>query len=137
MKKLLVLTVLALSVLALSGQQASAWSKFKFGVGANISWTCSGNSLLWGAYQTSPLPGGGDPYGYPGPIGYGDPGYSGGPGYYGDNAAMNNQTGPAPAVQDPAAGQKIKPVDYQNYWYGQNGYQPVGYYQAPSYWYGN
>src|SRR5437879_642869 len=65
MKKILVLSVSALTVLAISGQNASAWSEFKFGVGLNLAYKGGGNNILWGAYKSQQPPAPGYP-GYPG-----------------------------------------------------------------------
>jgi hypothetical protein len=163
MKKLVFLSVAALSVVALSGQRASAWKQFKFGIGANIEGSSGGNSLLWGALkgQQPPAPGygGGYPGVPPGPYG---PGYGGGypgvpagpygPGFGGFGAGVGggmvgplgfnigNETAPPP-MSLPRATQsnKVQPVNYS---YGQDGYVdggyylPVGYdvYQPPFYW---
>jgi hypothetical protein len=128
MKKLVMASMLALGALAVSSQPASAWTKFKFGIGANISYTGSGNCLFWGAAKGAPLPdcgmpGGGFPGGYA-PT-YGD---------YGAAAYTGAQGTPTAAAAQP-----VQPV-----FYGQ-GYQPASYYYptagytyypAPSYWYG-
>jgi hypothetical protein len=126
MKKMLVLGVLALSVLAVSGREASAWTKFKFGIGANISYIGAGNSILWGAFCGQQMPPNGgqgaNPYA-PFPVGYGDYGAAG---YAGGQQNTNPPSAPTqvqPAAYYPQAG----------YYYPQLNY---GYYPAPSYWYG-
>src|SRR5437588_11738308 len=45
MKKFLTMSVLALSLAAVSQQQASAWCKFTFGFGLNLSFERAGNGL--------------------------------------------------------------------------------------------
>jgi hypothetical protein len=131
MKKVLVLSFLALGALAVSEQKASAWANFKFGIGANLSYTSGGNSFGWGLWTNGPAPGCCAPEGgYPGHGGFGGDFYSQGP------AAP---TGTTPV----AAPAQIQPVQYPAMGYP-GGYQPVsyypgfnyGYYQAPSYWYG-
>src|SRR6516225_2120080 len=66
MKKLVFLSVAALSVVALSGQRACAWKQFKFGVGANIEGSAGGNNILWGVWKSQQPPAPGFGGGYPG-----------------------------------------------------------------------
>ncbi len=66
--KRLAFGVAAVALVLASQQQASAWSKFNFGVGLNVGWQGGGNSVLWGVLKGAPTPGDG---------GYGD---GGGPG---------------------------------------------------------
>jgi hypothetical protein len=127
MKKLLMVCVLALGVLAVSSQPASAWSKFRASIGASISYDGSGNCLLWGAARGAPLPG--HPYL---PQGYFGSYLPGGCCDYGAYPCSQ----PVPVSTGDKA--KVTPVEY---WYGQ-GNQPVSYYYSgagygvPSYWYG-
>ncbi len=68
MKKFLVTGALALSIAALSQQQASAWTNFRVGLGLNLGWQSGGNNWLWGAFRNGQPPGpefGGGIYGYP------------------------------------------------------------------------
>jgi hypothetical protein len=166
MKKIVALSVMALAVLALSGQKASAWSNIKFGVGLNLSYTGGGNNFLWGAYKSQqppaqgygavppPVPGGIPPampgaFG-PGFGGYG-PGFGGGfDGGYGAQGAagynLGQEAAAAPAAQGSTPPSKVEPVNYQTPSYNPNPYLQAGYglpvgYQsnqapAPSYWYG-
>jgi hypothetical protein len=155
MKKLLVLSVVAVTILALSGQRATAWKQFKFGVGLNLEGSGGGNNFLWGAYksQQPPAQGGGYPGaipgGYPGAIpggmggGYG-PNFDGGfgpnfgaaatPGY---DIGQETPPPPTPLPANPTPN-RVQPVDYQAGFYGQNLYRPVGYapaaYQLTPYW---
>ena len=141
MKKFVMLSALAAALLLAAEQQASAWSKVNFSCGLNLNWVCSGNSFLWGAYRSSPLPG--NPELAPqfnGGCFNGNNGYGGFNGYPGDCYAYSaDQGAPAPTA---VAGQpaNIKAVDYQSMgYYGTGGYYPTAdynYYQAPSYWYG-
>jgi hypothetical protein len=75
MKRMVCAALGALCVFASAEQQASAWCKFNFGVGANVSWEGANNSLLWGGIKSGPAPGGMDGnYGFPG---FGGPGFGG------------------------------------------------------------
>lgn len=56
MKKMLVASVVAVALVATVEQQASAWTKFSFGVGLNASYEGGGNSLLWGLIKGAPSP---------------------------------------------------------------------------------
>ena len=53
MKKFLVIGLLAISAMALSQQQASAWINSRFGVGMNWDFQAGGNSLLWGLVRSA------------------------------------------------------------------------------------
>jgi hypothetical protein len=132
MKKLVMASLLALGVLVVGQQRASAWSEFKFSAGVNLSWRSSGSCTNFGIYRTS------TPYDTCPPFGCasGFPyfgGYAAAPGaesYYGNVAAQ------APAAQPAGPAQTYNP-------YYNSGYQPVGYtysgysnYQAPGYWNG-
>jgi hypothetical protein len=57
MKKLVVAGLFAISVLAISEQQASAWINSRFGVGLNWDWQSGGNNFLWGAWRNGQPPG--------------------------------------------------------------------------------
>lgn len=57
MKKIVVTGLLAISMLALTQQQASAWINAKFGVGLNLGWQSGGNQVLWGAWSNGQVPG--------------------------------------------------------------------------------
>jgi hypothetical protein len=83
--------LLALSVALACQEEAPAWCRFNFGVGANIGMQSGGSkSILWGFYQSSDVPPGGLP-----PAGLGGPlpgqGEGPGPGQFGE------QTGGGPA----------------------------------------
>ncbi|MSQ95730.1 MAG: hypothetical protein EXR98_14410 [Gemmataceae bacterium] len=65
MKKFLAVGILAIGLIAMSQNQASAWVKWNIGVGANLGWSSGGNSLLWGAYRGA-QPGEPDSYGHRG-----------------------------------------------------------------------
>ncbi len=129
MKRMFVAGALALALTAAGRQEASAWCRFNFGVGLNISyessghtfsscWNCTSNPAppCWSPYCASPFAG------YPAYPGYAY-------GSYGA-AAPYAQTAPAataPAYR-PAAAAPAQTQQVGYYFYGQ------GY--APSYWYG-
>src|SRR5947209_1125671 len=103
MKKILYVSLLALGILSLSQQQASAWINAKFGIGMNFGWQSGGNCVLWGLAQGQQ-----PPPGY-GPYEVGEPAYSFAPNFYqppnpdffgghaySAPAAANQFTAPAP-----------------------------------------
>jgi hypothetical protein len=57
MKKIVLAGLVALSVMAISQQQASAWVNSKFGVGLNWDVQSGGNQFLWGAWRNGQPPG--------------------------------------------------------------------------------
>ena len=57
MRKIFATGMLAICLIALSQQQASAWTSWKFGIGLDIGWSSGGNNLLWGAWQNGQPPG--------------------------------------------------------------------------------
>ena len=146
MKRLAIAGVLALGILACSQQRASAWSKFCFNVGLNISYESSGFCFSSCCNFYSP------------PCPYGGPGFSGFGGYpaYGHDtyAAYPSYAPAAPSAPftapkpNPASGSAApgatsyagtQPVNYSYYGqggynYGYGGYSPTAF-QAPSYWY--
>jgi hypothetical protein len=144
MKKLVLASAVALCVLAASQQQASAWSSFKLGVGAQLSWERGGDSsFMWGVSSSRDLTG------YPNYSlqtapnnnfqgSYG--GYDGVPvpaPAHGQFQAPQPAPAGTPAAQGPAKG--LQPVNYY-YQTPATGYYQApaySYYQAPSYWYGN
>src|SRR4051812_21402178 len=56
MKRFLVACSLALALTALAEQKASAWSKFNFNVGLNVSYEAAETNFLWGAFRSGPHP---------------------------------------------------------------------------------
>jgi hypothetical protein len=74
MKKIVFAGLVALSVMAISHQQASAWVNTKFGVGLNWEAQSGGNQFLWGAWRNGQPPG---PEAFGGGGGYGAPRFSG------------------------------------------------------------
>ena len=151
MKRLAIAGVLALGLLACSQQRASAWCKFNFSAGFNISYESSGFCFSSCCNFYSPP----CPYGGAGFSGYG--GFDGGyPADGHDGLAAYPSSAPAAATAPsstftppkptptsgaPAPGATssagYQPVNYS--YYGQGGYGYGGHspapYQAPSYWY--
>ncbi len=117
MKKLFVLSVLALTGLAVSQRSAQAWSTCKLSLGLNFERIGGGNTLFWGAVKGSPLPA--PPYGVPvGPLGYGGAGYGAPFGGYAAGAGYG-----AAGAQYGAAGGYGQPNAYT----GTGGYDPYQY----------
>ncbi len=139
MKKIVFAGLLAVCVMAISHQQASAWVNTRFGVGLNWEAQSGGNSLLWGAWRNGQPPG-------PEAFGGGGGGYGGGnfnapmPAPFG--AAQMPQGYPpqgfapqaqppfnASTAEPPFAGSYASPYQFANY------PRPV-YYYYPSTYYG-
>ncbi len=159
MKKIFVAGLIAVSMLAITQQQASAWVNSKFGIGLNWDLQSGGNQILWGAWRNGQPPGpeavNSGPWAptYRGPM----PGPS-----FGGGAPMQMQQGSfdaqsfeppyagqyqqyqapyaqpqyqAPAAQPyqaPYAGQYQTPFQFANYPRPSSTYY---YYPAPSYYY--
>jgi len=133
--------------MATAEQRASAYSKFNFGIGMNISCEKANTSCLGGLFKSGPGPCCGAPccggidggYGDFGGMSYGAPGMAQGgmasPGFAGVSypPAAPVQPMPVQAPQMPKA--DAQPVGYwtttpqYNYGYGYYPYQPM--------WYGN
>jgi hypothetical protein len=146
MKKVMILSALALAAVLATTQPASAWHNIKFGAGVNLHWQSGDNNLLWGVFRNGQIP---HPAGIPG-YGYGGYDHHGGgfPSYY----PISTPAAPADAgKQAAAAPANLNQVGYPYNPYSY--YQPVSYnpynpyqvpannpgyypYQAPSYWYG-
>jgi hypothetical protein len=125
MNKVLAMGLVALALLLTAQQQASAWSKYNFGVGLNVGWEGGGNSVLWGVLNGGPSPG------------QADGGFSGG--YPGDSGMIPNFPAPmAPPPPPPPPPPPAKPMPTGNPGVAQPvGYFPyadpaVGYYPAYS-----
>lgn len=57
MKKILFVGVAAVAMAAVSAEKASAWCKFRFGVGLNVNYESGGDkTFLWGAWQSYDFP---------------------------------------------------------------------------------
>lgn len=139
MKRIVMASLLALGVLSVSQQQASAWVNTKFGVGLNLGWQSGGNCLLWGAARGSqppaPVPG------FPGYHGYvpdWDFSFGYGPAYAGSPSVAPAPAAP-PATYTATPAQPGQPAAQNNaYYYGQPNYQTVtfpGNYNLPNYYY--
>lgn len=61
MKKILAIGLLAVGLMAVTQQEASAWVNTRFGMGLNFDWSSGGNTLLWGLIRDG-QPGGADPH---------------------------------------------------------------------------
>ncbi len=144
MKRLMVMGLTALGLVLAMQQQASAWSKFKFGIGFNISWEGANNCFLFGLLKGGPAPGqavdgsvanmaGGFASGNPDPNmpPGAPPPYS--PGITGDGLnippipAASGQPAPMP-MQTPSQPTSAQPVGYfAGYPQNPSPYQPVSY----------
>lgn len=152
MKKMVLASLLAVTALALSVQNASAWHEFRFSAGFDIQCKGGGNRFLWGLCDSGPYPPCGTGCGPDAclpcppcpPMGFG-----GMPMMADPNCLPG---APVPPAAAPKAGQpqgkpasaEYQPVGYSSptgynypysayqYYYGNN----TGY-QVPSYWYGN
>lgn len=142
MKRVVMMGVLALALVAVSEQKASAWHKFGFSVGMNISAEKADNNLLWGAYRNGPHPfapnnghGPGSEYthdfkhgngnGYGNGYGNAPAGYPA-PEFAGQDFGVPYAAAPAPAA--PVSAPRQAPVQ-------QLDYAPVSYWGAPVYYY--
>jgi hypothetical protein len=138
MKRVFVAGVVALALLAVTRQQASAWCKFNFGVGMNISYEAGGNTKSFLFYQrtSSPFPDGG-PWAHGG---YAVPAYAYGYAYPAPAAPAAAPAAPAapapqvlPAPVPVSSG--VQQTGYYGYGYGY-GYD-YGYgYATPAYYSG-
>jgi hypothetical protein len=126
--KRLMMGLAALGLVLAIQQQASAWSKFRFSIGMNISWEGAGNSVLGGLLKGSQVPGMGMDGGCMAPgaaMPYGPYGSGGPP--------------PHAAATQPSSAQPVGYFFNQQDGGAQYGQVP-GYWsnsapQAPSYWY--
>jgi hypothetical protein len=128
MKKIALAGLMAISMIALSQQHASAWVNSRFGIGLNWSWQSGGNNLIWGLAR------GGQP---PGPEAFGGgQQYGGSPAPYGGAPMQQNyapvqqnflpQGAPEAAYAQP---RYATPYQFANY------SRPIYYYPAPAYYY--
>jgi hypothetical protein len=124
MKRILVAGMLAISIMAIAEQQASAWVNSKFGIGLNLDYQSGGNQILWGAWRNGQPPGpeafNAGPYqpSYRGPVAP--------PGPYFGGAPMPQGSFDAQTFEPPYAGTYQAPAT--------SPYQPpyAGMYQAPA-----
>jgi hypothetical protein len=135
-KKILVLGVMAVALLAVSQQRASAWIKCNFSIGLNFSFESGNNCWFWGLFQNGQAPG------YPtdvschgccpsaGAYAYSALGFDHGSHAYADY----HQAAPSQPQGEQANPPSGRHSDTHTAWYGNRNYQPAGYsYQAPSY----
>jgi hypothetical protein len=135
-KKFLIVGALALGLVFVGQQRASAWIKFNVGFGFNWTFESGNNCWLWGLFRNGQLPGSptdaccGQGCGFGG-FGHGFGGYDMGyGGYYGDVHTGSH----APAQQNPQGEQKNGDSGKTTSAY-YPGYQPVGYsYPAQGYY---
>ena len=57
MKKIALAGLVAFALVAISQQQASAWTNTKFGIGLNFERQSGGNSAIWGLWRNGQPPG--------------------------------------------------------------------------------
>ena len=147
MKKILLVGVIAIGMIAASQQEASAWVKSRFGVGLNWDYQAGGNSLLWGAWRNGQPPG---PEAYGAPQGgfqpqFGAPQFGPGAfqvapqafpaqGFMPQGPSFSQPMMPAAGIPqgiEPAVSYQGSPFQFANY------PRPVYYYYTPSFYYGN
>ncbi|MSQ95729.1 MAG: hypothetical protein EXR98_14405 [Gemmataceae bacterium] len=125
MKKLVLAAVLAVSAMAITQQQASAWVNSRFSLGLNWGYQSGGNNFLWGAWKN------GQP---PGPEAFGA-------GHIPSFAPMPQHAphGYAPVMPQAAPNQTTYqysvPYQYGSPYQFANYPRPVYYYPAPTYYY--
>jgi hypothetical protein len=128
MQRLIIASLAALGFLAASQEQASAWSKFNFGIGMNLGMEGGGNSVLWGAYTSGPAPGMGYEGGYGGAImPYGGPAMP----FPGEMPQAPEKIGPpqmGPSTAKPAGYYPIQQMSYP-----EMVYPPMNYPYYPTY----
>ncbi len=144
MKRFLVACAAVAALLAVADQKASAWTKFNFNVGLNMSYETADTNLLWGLFRSGPHPfaqQGQDPYGYGGYWngGHANAGQGGANyGYYPYFTAPTTTppaTLPAPGQSAPAQSPASNQTSQIGYFYYP---QTAGYsYSVPYYWYDN
>lgn len=147
MRKAFFLGLTALGLALASGQEAKAWTNFKFSAGVNWQWQSGDNCLLWGLFRNGQVPGpeAFQHYGYP-PHGSTFPFFGAAP------------AAPAATTPTNANPSSTSVPAQQTGWYGGNPYYTTGYtpynptyayptdygfgagyyggYYYPSYWYG-
>jgi hypothetical protein len=125
MKKMVFAGLVAISLIALCQQNASAWVNSKFSIGLNMQRQSGGNNFLWGAYHN------GQP---PGPEAFG--GSGGGGGYPGSMPSAVPQFAPAMPYHHSNAPQyqpmpQTMPAITNTYPAQQNSYTGTYYYSSP------
>ena len=126
MKKIALAGLLALGIIAMSEQQASAWINCRFGIGLNWEFQSGGNHCLWGAWHNGQVPGP-EAYGYV-------PAY-----YYGGPVQQFMPPMPTPVSPQKSSLDAPGPVyagQYGSPYYFATYPRPVYYYAMPTYYYG-
>ena len=149
MKKIVAAGLLAFCVIAISQQQASAWTHTKFGIGLNFDRQAGGNSALWGIWRNGQPPGpeafGGGAYGgqqrfAPAPIGMPPQAGFVPQGFVPAPSGFAPQSGFAPAAGFAPAGYAVDPsfgqMNYGNPFQFASYPRPVYYYSMPYSGYG-
>ena len=135
MKRYLLAGLLALGISAVTQQQAAAGFQLNCGASYYLSLSCGGGGCNSGYGGNPCFNGWGG--GYPGFNGWGGgyPGFYGGyPGCY-DGYGLGGYPVTGSTTQPATKTTPTAPVKQAQY--PVTGLEPVGYYQAPSYWYGN
>src|SRR5262245_21970186 len=110
MKRFLVASILALGLMAWSPNEASAWSKFNFNIGLNISYEAADTNFLWGLFRSGPHP------------------FAGQPGYFeGQNGGHGGYTPDVTPGSQPAPQQYYQQMPHAGSPGSQFATQPVGY----------
>jgi hypothetical protein len=125
MKKIVLAGLFAVSLMAFSQDQASAWVNSRFGVGLNWAWQSGGNNLGWGAWRN------GQP---PGPESFGS-NFMPMQGFPGFGGAPMPTAAPVQNAYDYPAAQPQYPVPYPSPYQFATYPRPIYYYPAPSYYY--
>ena len=95
MKKIIASGLLAVCLIAVSKQEASAWVNSKFGIGLNWDFQSGGNSFLWGLWRNGQPPG---PEAFGAQRGFGAPMMAPGINPYGPGIAPSMAPSVAPSV---------------------------------------
>jgi hypothetical protein len=133
MKKIVLAGLIAVSLVALSQQQASAWVNSRFGVGLNWERQSGGNNFGWGAWRNGQPPG---PEGFAG----GQPSAGQMPQFYSPapqphGFAPMPQGYPTQGSFDPSMREPPLASQYQSPYQFANYPRQVYYYPAPAYYY--
>ena len=110
MRKAFFLGLTALGLALASGQEAKAWTNFKFSAGVNWQWQSGDNCLLWGLFRNGQVPGpeAFQHYGYP-PHGSTFPFFGAAPAAIGDQSNSARSTRKLPAFHRYSTVNSAKP----------------------------
>jgi hypothetical protein len=126
MKKIAVAGLIAIGLIAIVQQQASAWVNHRFSIGLNWHRQAGGNNFLWGAYRNGQPPG---PEAFGGPLSAAHmPHYGAAPMQMAPAQTYAPQTVAPPASQ--FAGQQSSPFTFASY-----PRETYYYYPAPAYYF--